>query len=134
MTCSSTSQSNYPRNLRGEKFKERYAWLRELFVPAGELLLVVPVAKSVDTDITVVKFINYHIRIRGEMEPIQQILDRGKPSFQNIWAPDARNSDIARPFKDQMAAAFPVRLVATGYSAGGKTYPFSCQMRKIRLF
>lgn len=52
---------------------------------------------------------------------MQSILDRGGPSFQNIWGPDAKNSDIAHPFK-QLIATFPVFLVAAGYSAGGKTH------------
>lgn len=106
----------------GHKLQHRYARVRELFVPAPELPRAIMVAKSADADRTAARFINYHIRIRGSMAPVQHILDRGTPSFQHIWTPDARNSDIARPFRDQLAASFPVCLVATGYSAGGKTY------------
>lgn len=82
---------------------------------------VAAVQKSRDAAMTSRHFINFHIRVRGDMAPVQAILDHGVPSFQHIWGPEAKNSDIALPFKEQMAA-FPVFLVATGYSAGGKSY------------
>lgn len=102
------------------------ARLRQILVrrqnQAAEVSAAVHVGKSRDAAMTLRHFINYHIRVRRDIAPVQSILDRGAPSFQHVWGLEAKNRDIALPFKEQMAVAFPVFLVTTGYSAGGKSY------------
>lgn len=111
------------------KMHEQYAKLRALSNIDQEMGEAggIPVRKSADAERTASRFINYHIRIRGALDDQarqavdREILDRGI-SFQNIWGFEAKNSDIALPLKNKVAANIPVFLVAAGYNAGGKTY------------
>lgn len=117
-------------SLHGE-MRRRYACFWDILIPPqdpGHAPAAAAVFRSsVDAVLTAGRYINYYIRVRslqpaGASSDLETVLSRGEPSFQHIWGADARNSDIALPFQRLMATAFPVFLVAAGYSAGGKTY------------
>lgn len=80
-----------------------------------------PVSEPKDAAHTSGRYINYHIRIMGAIEPLQPVLEKREPPFRHIWGPEAHNHDIALPFQHLMVTAFPVFLIGTGYSGGGKT-------------
>lgn len=79
----------------------------------AHVAVAAPVGHSADADDTRHRYANFHVRVRGALPE----LPSRAPSFQHIWGPGASNSDIVAPF-----TGFPVFLIATGYSAGGKTY------------
>lgn len=97
-----------------QKFKARNTLPDEQFDPADDPLPPrPPVARSLSARGTAARFISPHIRIQGPLrQPVNLTMDRGKPPLQHILAPDAQNSDIARPFKAQFA------VVVHGVSGG----------------
>lgn len=61
---------------------------------------------------------DYRIRIRRDRAPVQS----WRAVIPAHLGSRRTEQGYSTPVKEQMAAIFPVFLVATGYSAGGMTY------------
>lgn len=69
------------------------------------------------------RYLNFHAKIRGNIAPFQDILERESPKFETIWDHEVSNSEFSVPFRNWInSKTQPLFVVAAGPSGGGKTH------------